>query len=269
MRLLDKRIKIIYYSSIIVLICDLCGQEYIFGMLFRKTSHINHLIKALNLCQKETNMPEVKKTTSKTVTSSKKGTAETKKSSSLTASAERARKEALREEVLSVYSAKQNYRATTEMAKIEAEPSMPLDGGNVETVPEQKKTELHNAYSTPFLPREKTSSESLDKGEFDATDRPNKTPEIPQGKTFEEFSRKNSLEKEPTSTSENFNSDNYVGLGQKPTTPTKIIKEKSYSRSPRAEKIARFFSYLFTTKEGWYYILGTLCLVFIVILFFI
>ena len=213
-------------------------------------------------------MPEVKKTTSRTVASSSKGTT-IKKSTSTTASAERARKEALREEVLSVYSAKQNYRATTEMAKNEAEPSMPLDGGNVETVPEQK-TELRNAYSTPFIPREKSSAGDNAKDDLGAKTSPlESSKEIPQGKTFEEFSRKSSLEKEPTSVNETFNSDNYVGLSQKPTTPTKIIKEKNYSRSPRAEKIARFFSYLFTTKEGWYYILGTLCLVFIIILFFI
>lgn len=217
-------------------------------------------------------MPEIKKTsTAKPTTTAKKGTATSKKTSSSTATAERARKEALRAEVLSVYSAKQNYRATTEMAKEEVIDEV----GTMQTSTDTPK--LQNVYNTPFF-SSNDSKGSLSNGVKVEENEPTSTDmnrevesevSVPQGKTFADFSRENYSKQELDGGVSEFNSDNYVGLSQKTTTPTKIIKEKKYSRSPRAEKISRFFNYLFTTKEGWYYILGTLCLVFIIVLFFI
>lgn len=205
-------------------------------------------------------MPEVKKTSTAKPTSTTKRT-------STSASAERARKEALRAEVLSVYSKKQNYNATTERSNDDTLTSPQI---------ESQAPTRQNTYSTPFFSSNSTETpvssevhvEEIASGEAEPIETNEDDKQVPQGKSFAEFSKENYGTQEGDNGAE-FAPQNYAGFNQKQTAPTRIIKEKKYSRSPSAEKFARFISYLFTTKEGWYYILGTLCLIFIIVLFFI
>lgn len=219
-------------------------------------------------------MAEEKKTTSSTKKTTKKSTtktASTRSSLAKNADAERARKEALREEVLALYSKKQGNRVADEkpgnndMANDLANESS-VNTEEVASVPSMK-----NAYTTPFFGTNKAdaiSVSSLEENGLEETktevDDMTAGKEVKKIGSFEEFSKSNYN----NDSLDSFDAGNYVGLSQKPQ-KTKIISEKSYNRSPKFEKFKRFLSYLFTTKEGWYYILGTLCLVFIIVLFFI
>lgn len=223
-------------------------------------------------------MPKTKETTTvKTTTNSKRGHGTTKKSLSSTADAERARKEALRAEVLALYSKKQSSRVVDEENGNGATISKDVAEGinmDVESVGEREPV-MKNAYTTPFFGTNKVDSQnatiSATQNQFqeekneNAMTSTNETDNAGKIGSFEEFSRTNYNKKDSPN---NFDGGNYVGLSQK-TQKTKIISEKTYNRSPRFEKFKRFLSYLFATKEGWYYILGSLCLIFIIVLFFI
>lgn len=221
-------------------------------------------------------MAEEKKTTSSTKTTKKTTSKSTtkKSTSSKNAEAERARKEALREEVLALYSKKQGTRAVEEnpsdnVVVDELDKDVDANGKGVAS----SEPTMKNAYTTPFFGTNKveaSSAPSVERKEVQAeveesaSETTKETERVEKIGSFEEFSKSNY----GNESLGGFDAGSYVGLSQKPQ-KTKIISEKSYDRSPRFEKLKRFLSYLFTTKEGWYYILGTLCLVFIIVLFFI
>lgn len=220
-----------------------------------------------------------KKTTSATTKPAKKSTTKTTSSRSATsknADAERARKEALREEVLALYSKKQNGREARENVNdkdVVAE-EVAEDTSVSEKTPNETNTPMKNAYTTPFFGTNKVenmgSEPRGENNDYQEVQTSSTEPEAEENVgvdkigSFEEFS-KNNYGHESLG---GFDGSNYVGLSQKPQ-KTNIVSEKKYNRSPKFEKIKRFISYLFTTKEGWYYILGTLCLIFIIVLFFI
>ncbi len=220
-----------------------------------------------------------KKTTSATTKTAKKTTGKvttSKSVSSKNADAERARKEALREEVLALYSKKQNGRDTRKNAddKDATIDEVAEEASANEKMPSETIAPMKNAYTTPFFGTNKAEGETVTprgvKEDYQEMQTSSTKPEAEDNASvnkigsFEEFS-KNNYGNDSLS---GFDGGNYVGLSQKPQ-KTKIISEKKYDRSPRFEKFKKFVSYLFTTKEGWYYILGTLCLIFIIVLFFI
>lgn len=183
---------------------------------------------------------EEKNTTIKKVTTNKASTSAKAKS---TKDPDREKKEALRKEVLDIYSKKTSTRPVptsnvetnsipTEMTKIEEETIAPTLEG---TTPKVEEVKMEESVSTEIhTPTANTTSSHFGHSEHHE-DRQEASTYKPQVS--------------PLGTN--------LGRNANVQTPH---KEKDH-------KFSRFLNYLFTTREGWYYILGTISIIIVIILF--
>lgn len=185
------------------------------------------------------NMEEKNTSTKKVTTSKASSSAKAKSSKDI----DREKKEALRKEVLDIYSKKTSTRPVptsnvetseipTEMPRTEEETIAPTLEDTTPKVEEKKveesvPTEIHtptaNTPSSPF-----DHSEHYEDRQGASTYKPQVSP-----------------------------LGTNLGRNANVQTPH---KEKDH-------KFSRFLSYLFTTREGWYYILGTISIIIVIILF--
>lgn len=177
---------------------------------------------------------EEKNTSTKKVTTSKASTSTKAKS---TKDIDREKKEALRKEVLDIYSKKTSTR--------------PVTTSNVETA---VQTEMPRIEEEPIAPEVEiiTPEEDVKIEESVATERHTITPN-----PFEHSNNYGANEEPNSYRSQVSPLGTNLGKNANVQTPHK----------ERDHKFSRFLSYLFTTREGWYYILGTISIIIVIILF--
>lgn len=183
---------------------------------------------------------EEKNTTTKKATTGKTSTSAKAKSSK---DIDREKKEALRKEVLDIYSKKTSTR--------------PVVSSNVETGAIPTEMPRIEEELAPIVEENEPKAEEIEVEEIVPAQV--STPIAHTANNSSPFAQNNQYENnvEPSYKSQLSPIGTNLGRNTNLQTPPK----------ERDHKFSRFLSYLFTTREGWYYILGTISIIIVIILF--